>query len=198
MNPLQIRPLTGTTSDVAEKIDALNSKPGSFIHAPLNLKEVLRMEPFTADAEVMRAVAATLDNYTILPTPPKERECQRTTVLPKEKGDTGDMSAGRNKFPKIEQAVEEALAPHRYDGDVNDSLASGFCSGRWKALDAEEWQGNFAADLHQRPLQPVKVHWNRFCSLVYSPEIDFYAALYYIPPIQCWMLLGGRNPLETN
>lgn len=59
------------------KIDALNRKLGSFIHAPLNLKEVLRMEPFAADAEVVRAVAATLDNYAILPTSPEERERQR-------------------------------------------------------------------------------------------------------------------------
>ena len=59
-------------------------------------------------------------------------------------------------------------------------------------------QGNFVADLRQRPLQPIKVHWNRFCCLTYSPEMDFYAAFYYIPPMQCWMLLGGKNPLEAN
>lgn len=79
-----------------------------------------------------------------------------------------------------------------------DSLAGDFCSGRWKSRDTEEWQGNFVADLRQRPLQPVKVRWNRFCSLTYSPEMDFYAAFYYIPPMQCWMLLGGKNPLEAN
>ena len=79
-----------------------------------------------------------------------------------------------------------------------DSLAGDFCSGRWKSRDAEQWQGNFVADLRQRPLQPVKVRWNRFCCLTYSPEMDFYAAFYYIPPMQCWMLLGGKNPLEAN
>lgn len=42
------------------------------------------MEPFAADAEVVRAVAATLDNYAILPTSPEERERQRTTGLPKD------------------------------------------------------------------------------------------------------------------
>ena len=84
MTPLKITPLPGCTPGTAEKIDALNRKLGSFIHAPLNLKEVLRMEPFAADAEVVRAVAATLDDYTILPTSPEERECQRTTVLPKD------------------------------------------------------------------------------------------------------------------
>ena len=36
-----------------------------------------------------------------------------------------------------------------------DSLAGDFCSGRWKSRDAEEWQGNFVADLRQRPLHPV-------------------------------------------
>ena len=80
MTPLKIAPLPGCTPGTAEKIDALNRKLGSFIHAPLNLKEVLRMEPFAADAEVVRAVAATLDNYAILPTSPEERERQRTTV----------------------------------------------------------------------------------------------------------------------
>ena len=79
-----------------------------------------------------------------------------------------------------------------------DSLAGDFCSGRWKSRGAEEWQGNFVADLRQRPLQPVKVRWNRFCCLTYSPELDFYAAFYYIPPMQCWMLLGGKDPLEAN
>ena len=49
MTPLKIAPLPGCTPGTAEKIDALNRKLGSFIHAPLNLKEVLRMEPFAAD-----------------------------------------------------------------------------------------------------------------------------------------------------
>ena len=78
MTPLKIAPLPGCTPGTVEKIDALNRKLGSFIHAPLNLKEVLRMEPFAADTEVVRAVAATLDNYAILPTSPEERERQRT------------------------------------------------------------------------------------------------------------------------
>ena len=565
MTPLHIQPLPDSTPDAVQKIDALNRKLGSFIHAPLNLKEVLRMEPFAADAEVVRAVAATLDNYAIIPTSPTERERQRTTGLPKdydivgfwycvallalsaepeavryllvlarilmvedpaelfllrrtvrllegfpfphlqelrsrieafydtvthrleafrwleaagipwpesyewevvtqfssdgepyadpaapkeerrrrvvltlrlnsprslygrcrqhnsyeislrnddnttrglwneghgdlfiedrpvmqhrmftplqlpelfnalegfgirlvrkpvmvytsqgirnahvkvfqmlenqlgrnlstigqaeeeaqpkEENDPGDTSAGGSKFPEVERAVEEALDLLKYDGEVNDSLAemrekwgetisalhdarfdeigvqyacrsheegmaalgqeltghgyrlydldgddsylltlqpeahaadfekacrkagqscrqlkqsgraSGtpartlapertmpceevpwpddadymldalagdFCSGRWKNRDAEQWQGNFVADLRQRPLQPVRVRWNRFCCLTYSPELDFYAAFYYLPPMQCWMLLGGKNPLEAN
>ena len=84
MTPLKITPLPGCTPGTAEKIDALNHKLGSFIHAPLNLKEILRMEPFAADTEVVRAVAATLDNYAILPTSPEERERQYTTGLPKD------------------------------------------------------------------------------------------------------------------
>lgn len=84
MTPLKIAPLPGCTPGTAEKIDALNRKLGSFIHAPLNLKEVLRMEPFAADAEVVRAVAAALDDYAILPTSPAERERQYTTGLPKD------------------------------------------------------------------------------------------------------------------
>ena len=56
MTPLKITPLPGCTPGTAEKIDALNHKLGSFIHAPLNLKEILRMEPFAADTEVVRAV----------------------------------------------------------------------------------------------------------------------------------------------
>ena len=52
MTPLKITPLPGCTPGTAEKIDALNHKLGSFIHAPLNLKEILRMEPFAADTEV--------------------------------------------------------------------------------------------------------------------------------------------------
>ena len=82
MTPLKITPLPGCTPGTAEKIDALNRKLGSFIHAPLNLKEVLRMEPFAADAEVVRAVAVSLDNYAILPTSTEECERQRTTGLP--------------------------------------------------------------------------------------------------------------------
>ena len=564
MTPLKIAPLPGCTPGTAEKIDALNRKLGSFIHAPLNLKEVLRMEPFAADTEVVHAVTATLDNYAILPTSPEERELQRTTGLskdydivgfwycvallalsaepeavryllvlarmlmvedpaelyllrrivrllegfqfphlqelksriegfydtvthqleafrwleaagipwpesyeweviaqfssdgepyadpatpkeerrrrvvltlrlnsprslygscrqhnsyeislrnddnttrgmwneghgdlfiedrpamqhrmftplqlpklfdalegfdirlvrkpvmvytsqgirnahvkvfqmlenqlgrnPSEVGQTVEevqslskeedgTSAGKSQFPEIERAVEEALDLLKYDGDVNDSLAeirkkwgeevsvlhdarfdeigvqyacrsheegmaaigqeltcrgyrlydldgddvylltiqqeahaadfekacrkasqycrqlkqSGrapgtpartldpgrtmpceevpwpedadymldslagdFCSGRWKSRETEEWQGNFVADLRQRPLRPVKVRWNRFCCLTYSPEMDFYAAFYYIPPMQCWMLLGGKDPLEAN
>ena len=54
MTPLKIAPLPGCTPGTAEKIDALNRKLGSFIHAPLNLKEILRMEPFAADGEVAR------------------------------------------------------------------------------------------------------------------------------------------------
>lgn len=55
MTPLKIAPLPGCTPGTVEKIDALNRKLGLFIHAPLNLKEVLRMEPFAADTEVVRA-----------------------------------------------------------------------------------------------------------------------------------------------
>lgn len=84
MTPLHIQPLPDSTPDAVQKIDALNRKLGSFIHAPLNLKEVLRMEPFAADAEVARAVAATLDDYSIIPTSPEERERQHTTGLPKD------------------------------------------------------------------------------------------------------------------
>lgn len=84
MTPLKITPQPGCTPGTAEKIDALNRKLGSFIHAPFNLKEILRMEPFAADTEVVRAVAATLDNYAILPTSTEECERQYTTGLPKD------------------------------------------------------------------------------------------------------------------
>lgn len=84
MTPLHIQPLPDSTPDAVQKIDALNRKLGSFIHAPLNLKEVLRMEPFAADPEVARTVAATLDDYSIIPTSPEERERQHTTGLPKD------------------------------------------------------------------------------------------------------------------
>ena len=39
MTPLHIQPLPDSTPDTVQKIDALNRKLGSFIHAPLNLKE---------------------------------------------------------------------------------------------------------------------------------------------------------------
>ena len=84
MTPLKIAPAARMHSRDGRKIDALNRKLGSFIHAPLNLKEILRMEPFAADGEVVRAVAASLDDYAILPTSPEERERQRTTGLPKD------------------------------------------------------------------------------------------------------------------
>ena len=66
-------------------------------------------------------------------------------------------SVGKSQFPEVERTVEEALDLLKYDGDVNDSLTGDFCSGRWKALDVEEWQGNFVTNLRQRPLRPVKV-----------------------------------------
>lgn len=103
----------------------------------------------------------------------------------------------RTLDPRRTMPCEEVPWPDDADYML-DSLAGDFCSGRWKSRDAEQWQGNFVADLRQRPLQPVKVRWNRFCCLTYSPEMDFYAAFYYIPPMQCWMLLGGKNPLEAN
>ena len=74
MTPLKITPLPGCTPGTAEKIDALNR----------NLTEILRMEPFAADTEVVRAVTATLDNYAILPTSTEVCEHQYTTGLPKD------------------------------------------------------------------------------------------------------------------
>ena len=475
MAPLKITLLPECTPGTAEKIDSLNRKLGSFIHAPLNLKEVLRMEPFAADAEVVRAVAASLDNYAILPISTEEREYQRTTGLSKdydivgfwycvallalsaepeavryllvlarmlmvedpaelfllqrivrllegfpfphlqelrsriegfydtvthrleafrwleaagipwpesyeweviaqfssdgepyadpatpkeerrrrvvltlrlnsprslygscrqhnsyeillrnddnttrglwneghgdlfiedrpvmlhrmftplqlpelfdalegfgirlvrkpvmvytsqgirnahlkvfqmlenqlgrnpsaigqaskeapgqpEEDDLGDTSAGRSKFPEVERAVEEALDLLKYDGDVNDSLAemrekwgeeiSVLHDARFDEIGVQyacrPHEEGLAAvgqeltchgyrlydldgdEIYLLTLQPVKVRWNRFCCLTYSPEMDFYAAFYYIPPMQCWMLLGGKDPLEAN
>ena len=105
--------------------------------------------------------------------------------------------AAREVDPRPAMPCEEVLWPD--DGVyMLDSLAGDFCSGRWKEHGSEEWQGNFVADLRQRPLQPVKVRWKGFCRLVYSPELDFYAAFHYIPAMRCWMLLGGKNPLEAD
>ena len=50
MTPLHIQPLPDSTPDAVQKIDALNRKLVSFIHAPLNPMVLLRMEPFAADA----------------------------------------------------------------------------------------------------------------------------------------------------
>lgn len=116
--------------------------------------------------------------------------------LLKQKGRVPGIPA-RALDPGRMMPCEEALWPDDADYML-DSLAGDFCSGRWKNREAEEWQGNFVADLRQRPLQPVKVRWNRFCCLTYSPELDFYAAFYYIPLMQCWMLLGGKDPFEAN
>ena len=105
--------------------------------------------------------------------------------------------AAREVDPGQAMPCEEALWPDDADYML-DSLAGDFCSGRWKEHGREEWQGNFVADLRRRPLQPVKVRWKGFCRLVYSPELDFYAAFHYIPAMRCWMLLGGKNPLEAD
>ena len=128
-----------------------------------------------------------------------EKACRKASQYCRQLKQSGRApgTPARTLDPGRTLPCEEVPWPEAADY-VLDSLAGDFCSGRWKSRDAEEWQGNFVADLRQRPLQPVKVRWNRFCCLTYSPEMDFYAAFYYIPLMQCWMLLGGKNPLEAN
>lgn len=69
MTPLKITPLPGCTSGTAEKIDVLNRKLRSFIHAPLNLKEILRMEP------MQPCEALYPDIPLALPEKPQRNEC---------------------------------------------------------------------------------------------------------------------------
>lgn len=98
--------------------------------------------------------------------------------------------------PGAVMPCEEELWPD--DGYyMLDSIAGNYASGQWKAKDAETWQGSFIVDLRCRPLVPIKVKWKNFCRLVYSPELDFYAA-YYSLIGSVWRIVGGKNPLEAD
>lgn len=86
----------------------------------------------------------------------------------------------------------------RFPGDAYytvQKIAGNFASGIW--IGKEEGQeGKFVADLRKRPLEPLKVKWPGFRELTYSPELDFYAAIYSTQYSQ--EVIGGRDPAKVN
>lgn len=52
---------------LSDKINRLNSALDSYIHAPANKKEILRMQPYASDRELIRIVADFLQSYPCIP-----------------------------------------------------------------------------------------------------------------------------------
>lgn len=80
---------------------------------------------------------------------------------------------------------------------ITRGFAGYFAYGEWRQADVEKWQGTFVADLRVTPLQPVKQRKTKIKALLYSEELDFYAAL---SSYSKWttFAVGGRNPLEAD
>lgn len=79
---------------------------------------------------------------------------------------------------------------------ITRGFAGYFAYGEWKPKGVEKWQGSFVADLRTTPLVPVRQCKTRIENLVYSEELDFYAALNYSPWSE--LAIGGKNPLEAD
>ena len=80
---------------------------------------------------------------------------------------------------------------------ITRGFAGYFVYGEWRQADVDEWQGTFVADLRVTPLQPVKQRKSKIKALLYSEELDYYAAL---SSYSKWttFAVGGRNPLEAD
>lgn len=74
-------------------------------------------------------------------------------------------------------------------------VAGNFAGGIWITKN-EDQRGKFVADLRKRPLEPIKVKWDNFREFTYSPELEFYAAIYSTRYAQ--MLAGGKDPSRVN
>ena len=93
------------------------------------------MEPFRCRrAEVVRAVAATLDDYAILPTSPEERE--RSTGLPKDYDIRGVLvlRGASRPFGRAGGRALSACAGAYADG--RGSRGACFCCGTVRLLDS--------------------------------------------------------------
>ena len=96
------------------------------------------------------------------------------------------------------QMPRERLAwPNDGNRYITRGFAGYFAYGEWRQADVEKWQGTFVADLRVTPLQPVKQRKTKIKALLYSEELDFYAAL---SSYSKWstFAVGGRNPLEAD
>ena len=62
------------TEELYSRIAQLNEKLNKYVHAPTNLKEIMRMQPFADDPGVVRAVLETLNGYDILPEPSQQAD----------------------------------------------------------------------------------------------------------------------------
>ena len=59
---------------LSDKINRFNSALNSYIHAPTNRKEILRMQPYVTDGELIRIVADVLQGYHCIPATVQELE----------------------------------------------------------------------------------------------------------------------------
>lgn len=125
-----------------------------------------------------------------------EKQCRKESHpfrLMKQRGRTwGQPAKERNTQPLM--PCQDSRFPDDAYYTVQE-IAGNFASGIWIAKD-EERQGKFVADLRDRPLEPIKVKWDGFRELTYSPELNFYAAIYSTKYSQ--VVIGGKDPHKVN
>lgn len=73
-NKIRISTPTNCNVTLSDKINRLNSALDSYIHAPTNRKEILRMQPYATDGELIRIVADFLQGYPCIPFTAQELE----------------------------------------------------------------------------------------------------------------------------
>ena len=73
-NKIRIPTPTNCNVTLSDKINRLNSALDSYIHAPTNRKEILRMQPYATDGELIRIVADFLQGYPCIPFTAQELE----------------------------------------------------------------------------------------------------------------------------
>ncbi len=73
-NKIRIPTPANCNVTLSDKINRLNSALDSYIHAPTDRKELLRMQPYVADGELIRIVADFLQGYPCLPSTAQELE----------------------------------------------------------------------------------------------------------------------------
>ena len=117
-------------------------------------------------------------------------EEDRVISLPK-------TDSGREEQPHPGTMPREEI-PWIEDGNcyIIEYIAGYFACGRWKPKGSSEWQGKFVIDLRSRPLNPVILKKKTITQLVYSKDLDYYAALDTRNSQSS--IIGGKNPLEAD
>ena len=125
-----------------------------------------------------------------------EKQCRKEGHpfrLMKQRGRTWGQPAKGQKVQPLMPCRDSRFPDDAYY--TVQEVAGNFASGIWIAKD-EERQGKFVVDLRDRPLEPIKVKWDGFRELTYSPELDFYVAIYSTKYSQ--MVIGGKDPHKVN